>query len=61
MKLVAKECGKHFGEKPGPCAKCAHFAKLQADPKYRAGTQYGGTPWIAVLGPVVRFPWESRR
>jgi hypothetical protein len=52
MKLVKKDCGKHFGEQAGPCAKCGHFARQLAKPEFRAGLQYGGTPWNAVTGPI---------
>ena len=50
VKMVAKDCGKHWGFKPGTCAKCGHFAKLDSNPKYKAGIQYSGTPWIAAIG-----------
>lgn len=52
-RLVKKDCGIHFGPQPGPCSKCSHFANLMADPKFRAGLQYDGTPWNAVLGEIV--------
>ena len=45
-RLVLKACGKHYGEAPGPCAKCRHFERLKSSPAYRAGTQYDGTPWM---------------
>ena len=51
--LKLNDCGQHYGA-GGPCAKCKYFAELRHGPqyaKYRAGLQYGGTPWIAVLGP----------
>lgn len=59
IKLVKKDCGKHWGAEPGPCSKCAYFRELESSPKYakyRKGLQYNGTPWIAVLGPPVPKP-----
>lgn len=53
MKLVRKDCGKHWGKEKGPCSKCAYFARLESDPKWRKAHQHNGTPWIAVLGEVV--------
>lgn len=49
-KMVLKDCGKHYGSEPGKCSKCAYFASPEYNtPKRRAGRQYGGAPWIAVL------------
>ena len=48
QKLVKKDCGIHWGMTSGPCRKCGANANVSA--KHRAGLQYGGTPWAAVLG-----------
>ena len=53
IKLVRKDCGKHWGRKPGPCQKCPYFAKQLAEEQRQGYLQHNGTPWIAVLGPVV--------
>ena len=50
VELVKKDCGIHAGLNGGPCSKCKHQEALMANPKYRAGLQYGGTPWTAVVG-----------
>lgn len=45
-------CGLHFADpdrKDRTCTKCRHFEKLDSNPKYKAGLQYEGTPWICVL------------
>lgn len=46
IRLVKKDCGIHSGHEPGPCRKCARQQP-------RAGLQYGGTPWNAVISGVV--------
>lgn len=49
-KLIKKYCGKHYGEAPGPCSKCAYIDNhRKAHPECY---QYDGTPWIAVLSPL---------
>ena len=51
-KLVKKDCGLHYGEKPGPCRKCQHETTQRREHPERY--QYDGTPWAALLGGVVR-------
>lgn len=55
-KYVKLACGKHWAppREDLSCKKCGYLDKLHADPKYRAGLQYGGTPWICVLGEPVK-------
>ena len=50
IQLVKKDCGLHSGRVGGPCVKCKYQSKLMENPKYRAGLQYTGTPWAAVVG-----------
>lgn len=47
-KLVAKDCGKHFGARGGRCAKCA----LHEGYRMNGLLQYGGVPFVAILEPV---------
>lgn len=54
--LVLKDCGKHHGLTPGPCAKCVYFHEFHARPEIRAGFQASGTPWLAVLGEKGELP-----
>jgi hypothetical protein len=52
--LAPLACRQHHGIWQGdPCRKCAHHAEMMNNPKIRAGLQYSGTPWIAVLGEPV--------
>ncbi len=50
VKLKKLDCGIHYGMSAGACRKCAHEAKLMSNPRYRAGLQYSGVPWNAVIG-----------
>lgn len=29
IKLVPKDCGRHYGTEPGPCRKCGHHDRLR--------------------------------
>lgn len=56
IKYTPLACGRHHAPESRAdrtCRKCGYLDKLHADPKYRAGLQYSGTPWIAVLGDPV--------
>lgn len=48
MKLIKKDCGKHWGTTGGKCIKCY----LNAEYQRKGYLQYGGTPWLAVISPL---------
>jgi hypothetical protein len=56
IKMIKRDCGEHWGH-PRPdgdnhCDKCAYIGKHRAE--HPECYQAGGTPFIALLGDVVK-------